>query len=354
VLYFQEVEQLARTRSPNGITKRSRQSSVASRRSRSRSLSSEPTAKKTRRGSDSSDTSPHDQLAMQMSIAGLDERMPSSSSHVQHVSPYHGLPTLPTTEAQRPSSKRQSPDNLITERKIAPMITQRRPSVDCVDSPYATSPATTLTSSFGSIGGEYCGPYQTKPTTQAPTGFPGKQDYAFSPNGPAHHDMRVYQAHDIPHPSFNTVPNTPIFSPTHVMHPVAAREIESAGYARRAQPERAIGSVTQLDERGYPCAPQAPSGPAYPMIPPAVSGQYSTPPLQQQPFQGYYHGAPMTGQPNPGYYGATAYQHIQPQPRNDDGTFYYPEAMPDPDFQAPALPGSVIRGFTGHSSGVGE
>jgi hypothetical protein len=313
-----------------------------------------------------------------------------------------GLPLVDTANMAgahfgRPVMRRQYSDHPRTASEATtPTFSEWAPNVYYNARSQMSSPTTTaLKSSFGSVHQEHNNAFSASRHQELPaTTFPGKQDYAFNqptqgshavkaysahfnpqpqfdtvPNMPGYPDqgayaVKAYSAHHIPQPRFDTVPNTPVCSsrvPNFLPHGYAGHEDptypnygpQEVNYA--AVPQQYQVQQHQAQENddistriaygpphvlaGFAVQPQYPA--AHPIMPPHQQQEEC---LDCKPVSYQRHPYSQVTQSN--------YQHAQQPPYDGQGQAY-PETRPEQFFQSEALPGSVHRGFTGNSSGVG-
>lgn len=180
-----------------------------------------------------------------------------------------------------------------------------------------------------------------------------------SRNGP--NPVQVYQATHIPQPDFDTVSSTPVFPQTYAISFPDCKQLAEV-------PQNIYGSngfqdtVTMVP---YANPEHAMTGQQHPAT--AASTEHASN-MSTAHCRCHYHAS--GSYIHPGYYTTSpddyGYVHIpglpvapmhgQPEPQENDPhlPFSYPEPKPDADFPVPPLPGNVIRGFTGHASGVGK
>ena len=171
--------------------------------------------------------------------------------------------------------------------------------------------------------------------------------------------VHLHRVTDVPEPQFDTVPNSPVLTPVMGTHfePNNRFATEDDVQAFYGVPRfQSHMPVQHAQSHGHNNA-----GPHHLTRP--TSGQYSSgaytfthqstvaPSIEAQQI-GYPF---VTGSP------ASDSVHSLPMPYNHESgppphnhlPFAYSEPRPDANFPAAPLPGSVIRGFTGHGNGVG-
>ena len=221
-----------------------------------------------------------------------------------------------------------------------------------------TSP---LTTSFGSVHSDQdyiCDPLQMQ---DAPNAFPGKQNFTFHQPGHGNNTIQAYHVIDVPQPQFETVPNTPGLSPANLYHrsnpktkpgfnynPYGVTGIPasmsipqysmSAAFAPGTEPSRHFSNGQHAPSHFIPESQFQPQPPSHSPQLDCYGGRHVG-----------YHERYIHGLPTP-----YSSEHPAPLEHCSPLVFPYPEAKPDANFPATALPGSVIRGFTGHGNGVGK
>ena len=148
--------------------------------------------------------------------------------------------------------------------------------------------------------------------------FPGNHNSVFS-------QIQVQHASH-PEPQWDTVPNTPIYSPSQLMHLHADA---TPAYNAMVEGMQHMHGPTAVVCKPYHAGPVTHNGPY-------LNSEYIGGPLQQAPSFQYVLDDPYAHHASPLHYEAPP--------------FGYPDRLPAPDLQAA---GRVMRGFTGHSSGVG-
>ena len=216
-----------------------------------------------------------------------------------------------------------------------------------------------LTTSFGSDQSGQDSRWNRNQASDAPNAFTGRPNFAFEQSQNGNKVVQVYRAADIPQPQFDTVPNTPLYSPVNGIH----------------FPEVKIES--ELTDSPYgACGPSATtSTPSYQLLGAGIqdeqlaahinSARYMPNTFHGNDGNDRYHDGALMGQSQPpSHQYSQAASHGLPfapyyrQPTHGESDpsipFSYPETKPDTDFPAAPLPGWIVRGFTGHSSGVGK
>ena len=208
-------------------------------------------------------------------------------------------------------------------------------------------PRTYTSDGLGSIQSSSEGVWDAYRAQHPPNTFPGRSDFMFQPLGldaPGQHPLQVLSVSDIPQPKFDTVPNTPIFSQTGM---------------RCIQPQGKYGQDVSQDAYGPVGLPAGMPVQKYQM-PAAVEhmqslgGQYYPEGFMTNQPQQTGFAFPATEHPQPSFHRLPTAYHPPQRPPQDQGFPYgYPELRLDQNIPAAPLPGSVIRGFTGHGNGVG-
>ena len=267
------------------------------------------------------------------------------------------------TRASNPRCKPIKPSQMQMMQPMGTLLVEHPskliPNWRSIDNSTTSQENSPQTSSFSSQSsqGDLSNSFQI---WDGPTDFPGLRDFKFEESTHQQNGFHVHNV-EIPQPYFETVPNTPLVSPS-----------KSTAFSRGSVwPEKY--HVAPLMER-YPerlsiaymsaiTAPVLPSQP--PMLPSdmlfapgpfinQVDRRSITPASDAQAAYGDYpsiehgehqhHSLPVS------------YHRDHPTPHEDSHPmpFAYPEPTPDANFPAAALPGSVVRGYTGTSSGVGK
>jgi hypothetical protein len=200
--------------------------------------------------------------------------------------------------------------------------------------------------------------YDSFQFSDAPSNFPGQRDFKFEDSTHHHNAFHVHNV-AIPQPYFDTVPNTPVMSPSKFT-PFPPGSVWPEG----RHVTRALERYPEPLATGYMSAVTGPvTASQPPMLPSNMSygpGSFtghgdrrSTTPASD--VQSAYESFPSIEYGEHQHHGLPG-PYRRDYPISDDNgqpiPFGYPEATPDADFPAAALPGSVTRGFTGTSSGV--
>lgn len=218
----------------------------------------------------------------------------------------------------------------------------------------------TFAASFGSGHSERDGIGDPLQVQQGSSNLPERRDLTLE--ALEHHQrmMHVYNVTDVPKPHFATLPNTPLVSPittTYESGPVVVGWPEVNQVAPTADRYSRALPLKQQSEFATP-RPVAPQMMLLPFtrLPftehremrsinpaPEIRHAYNS----AQMFD--YRDTPCHGLPH-------LYNQDYPTPEanGEPAPFVYPAPMPDANCPAAALPASVVRGFTGTSSGVGK
>lgn len=335
-------------------SKHYRQSSIASSsdaRSTESLSSSERECKRPRRDAATQHASPSSTLALQMSNTMIGNTMPM---HYRRAAlPHHReIPVGPGLDYMGENTAAVRAGH--TWRCALPTYethyTHHDPADPATPS-YAgscSSHAPSLTTSFTSTYREPTDVYGTTPVHEHPmTFFPGKHEYAFPGMTNANGPVSVYHAQGIPQPDFDTVPNTPAFSPILTGRHGSFQAPEDA-YSHNQQQPLDVTFVAghqryHINEDGLiEVQPQhRMNSRQHSSVGFAVSEQPSMPLHTDNYHQGMmeHRDASINGLP-------TMYTEVQ-RPPPTDRPLYYPDAMPDSNLPAYTLPGSVERGDTG-------
>jgi hypothetical protein len=228
------------------------------------------------------------------------------------------------------------------------------PSVDQSTSSQESSP---LAPSFCSSHSGQGNAYDSFQFLDAPSNFPGQRDFKFE-DSTHHHD--TFHVHNVAmqQPYFETVPNTPVMSPTKFT-PFLPGSVWPEGH-------HVAPAMARYPPTAYMSAATAPVPASQPLMLPSTmpygpgsfiehGDRRSTTPSSD--VQSAYEGFPSIEYAENQHHGLPGpYRRDYPTP-DENGQpipFGYPEPTPDADFPAAALPGSVTRGFTGTSSGVSK
>ena len=227
----------------------------------------------------------------------------------------------------------------------------RHHSMDVAESSYPGSPyppgPPSLTTSFASGYGPSNDVHTTTPVSEFPSAFPGKHEYGFPVMPHPTTQNTVYHAYDMPQPCFETVPNTPAFSPMLVGQAGHFHQPEDVAHhvGHQALPFTLVagqqryhlngeGMMEADHHRGMRKRQQHPVGFAVPDHQ-AMQLHHE---YQHRPID--YQQMPINGLP-------TIHTEVQRPPPNDRPIYNWAEVMPDGNIPAQSLPGTVHRGFTG-------
>jgi hypothetical protein len=245
-----------------------------------------------------------------------------------------------------------------------PFFIQDAPPVDNGYRSAGSSESSPLTASFSSQSSQDNAVEPFQPSAPS-ISFLGHQNFKYEE--PAHHPVPI-QMHNvthIPQPYVETVPNSPMGSPTKFAHfPPESRWPEQYAVAQATQryPVRESPPIMPTYAMPVPAC-QPPMMPSYPQ-------HASTPFIEQvdrrsitprSEVHSTYGGYPVIEYAETTHHGLpVTYRHyhhqIYPTPDENASSmvFPYPEQPPDPNFPADTLPGSIVRGNTGYGSGVGK
>ncbi|KAK5166127.1 uncharacterized protein LTR77_008388 [Saxophila tyrrhenica] len=342
-------------REPTTATKRSRPSSTAGGRT-----------KRAKREVVVAHASPQGQLVEDMSNASLVEPARGRMMHPKPLRdqkmdysrdlvPQGTSGPVPIT-GWRPAIARQYSDHSMVE--AGPSTFPRCSSVDCSVGTFVHSQAPSpMNASFNSAQSDTHDSFVHGHQQESPITFPGNHDYTNPTHGMVH-NFHADQAHRVPQPQFDTVPNTPMFSP------MPLGQAPFPGYDGMQQCQQPLETTYVAGSQRYvvdnngimqphPAAepnglPFAPAGFAVP------EQQYGIAGALQHATQEVYDYKPNHQCPHQALHGLPAvYNGLQHPPPNEVSEYPYYEHRSDGTYPAAALPGSVHRGFTGHGSGIG-
>lgn len=204
------------------------------------------------------------------------------------------------------------------------------------------NPAFTTNTSFGSTISD-ASSHDIYGAGDVPSVFRGREASVYRPSGPgSRNSVQVHQVVDVPQPQFDTAPNTPI------EEYIDYKPIDSHMLPRDTYNMNALSNGMPIigTSHGLP-------GTDGPVLP-AMHGLPTTS-TAPGPYEEWAHAAPYSGfvpqDPNQGW--AVPYYH-HPQSHPEDEPFDYHYQGPNHEMPGAPLPANVIRGFTGHASGVGD
>lgn len=176
-------------------------------------------------------------------------------------------------------------------------------------------------------------------------------------------DMQINNAYDVPHPQFDTMPNTPTFAPHEMLpfeqqHPNLGHEMAglSIGIATLPQHLPSQGQQSPAYEHHMHGLPAQPTMNQYRSWPEMHPSPYTYQIHPDIPSSQPHHAGFAVGNDAPNPTSWTAAYQPDRQPHGDNDLPYNSLVFGPTDHEQPpaTLPASVERGFTGHSSGVGD
>lgn len=233
-------------------------------------------------------------------------------------------------------------------RGLAYNATLQQPLCDFRTGSNCSSPDTSLTSSFGSTYSGQQSMTDEYQTGQA-TGVFQAPDFASSHVGPWRNEVQNHHVMDVPQLPIETVPNSPMTMLNLQHQNLPTQDPHQVDYGMGGlpinMPTPQHQDLSSIVNHPYDNFRQFHAGPApHTFDASTVEGGQAHYPFHPQ----FRSEALVQGCNLPNHYP----QHDR-NPYDHGMPFGYPEIAPEANIPAAALPGSMVRGFTGHGSGVG-